>query len=311
MSGWRAALVAACIGGIVLLTGWLIGRGGDDGGDAGTSEATLAGDLPALACPTALDDVCRELADAVGTTAVGFSTGGEPPVEAVIIAPAGDLPESAIPGEVVGRSPIVIVVWRERALVLGASCSTAVDTACLATAFGRGWGELGGDDGWGSFKLGLADPSRSEAALAAWSLLASGGVPEGLADSLRLRAGDDGGLLLEMAQFGDSRADAAVATEVAVAAQLDNVLGRGGRFEVYYPDPGPWVDFVASGEGRDADRLMARLLESDVQEIVAAAGLRPAAGAAPLPEGLGDPGDPSPPLTEAQRTALLEAWSSL
>jgi hypothetical protein len=311
MSGWRAAMVAACVGGLVLLAGWLIGRGGDGAEEAGTTVTGLGGDLPALACPAALDEVCGDLADRLGTTAIDFTPGSEPPAEAVILAPARDLPESSTPGEVVGRSPIVIVVWRERALVLRASCATSVDAACLASAFGRTWGELGGDDGWGSFKLGLADPSRSEAALAAWSVLASGGVPGGLADSLRLRAVDDGGLLLEMAQFGDSRADAAVATEVAVAAQLDNVLGRGGRFEVYYPDPGPWVEFVALGEGRDAQRLIGRLLESDMQEIIAAAGLRPVSGAALLPEELGDPGDAAPPLTEAQREALLEAWSGL
>lgn len=307
MSGWRAALVAACIGGLVLLTGWLVGRGGGVDGSP-TTGVGGGDDLPVLACPTALDRVCGELAAALGTSAEAFRPGEQAPDGAVVVAPAADLPDSLEPGPIVGRSPIVIVMWRERALALGASCGTAVDAACLASAFGRSWPELGGNDGWGTFKLGLADPTRTEAALAAWSVLAAGGSPAGLAASLRLRADDDGSLLLEMAQFGDSRADAAVATEVAVAAQLDNVLGRGGRFEISYPDPGPWIEFVAAGEGRDADRLIARLLESDLQAVLAAAGLRPVSGDGPLPDGLGDPGTPAPPLGDVEREALVEAW---
>jgi hypothetical protein len=310
MSGWRAAVVAACIGGSILLTGWLIGRDGDDGMPDST-EQTTSRDFPALACPTALDEVCDTLAATLGTRTIRFTPGVEPPEDAVILAAAEDLPESVTPGPPVGNSPIVIVVWRERALVLGASCGTSIDPACLSTAYGRDWSELGGDAGWGMFKLGLADPTRSEAALAAWSALAADGVPNGLADSLRLRADDDGALLLEMAQFGDSRADVAVATEVAVAAQLDNVLGRGGRFEVYYPDPGPFVEFVASGSGRNAERLIDRLLESDLQEILAEGGLRPVSGNGALPEGLGEPGRSTPPLSEAERTGLIDAWLSL
>jgi len=311
MSGWRAALVAVCIGGAVLLAGWLVGRGGEDG-DPGTTASPAAGDLPVLACPIALERVCGELAGSLGTSVVRLEPEGSAPAGAVVLAAAADLPDTLEPGPVVGRSPVVIVMWRERALVLGASCGTGeIDTSCLASAFDRTWAEIGGDDGWGSFKLGLADPTRTEAALAAWSVLADAGIPQGLADSLRLRSDDDGALLLEMAQFGDSRADAAVATEVAVAAQFDNVLGRGGRFEVYYPDPGPWVEFVASGAGGKAERLIARLLESDLQEVVAAAGLRPVSGAGELPEGLGDPGTPAPPLDEARRAALIEAWIDL
>jgi hypothetical protein len=310
MSGWRAALVAACVGGLILLAGWLVGRDGAGEGPAAT-EPTVSRDYPALACPTSLDEVCDSLASALGTGAVRFTAGEEPPGDAVILAPAADLPDSVEPGPVVGRSPIVIVIWRERALVLGASCGTSIDSACLAAAYGRDWSELGGNEGWGVFKLGLADPNRTEAGMAAWSVLAGDGVPNGLGDSLRLRADDDGALLLEMAQFGDSRADAAVASEVAVAAQLDNVLGRGGRFEVYYPDPGPWVEFLASGTGRDAERLIQRLLESDMQEILAESGLRPVAGEGTLPEGLGEPGGPAQPLTETKRAELAEAWLNL
>jgi hypothetical protein len=113
-----------------------------------------------------------------------------------------------------------------------------------------------------------------------------------------------------MVQFGDSRADAALATEAAVAAQLDNVLGRGGRFEVFYPDPGRWVDYVAAGSGRDAEVVIETLQGAAAADTMAAAGLRPTlVSSAPLPEGLGQPGQRLE--TGIDEAALIEAWAGL
>ena len=308
MSGWRAASVAILVGAVVLGVGWLIGRSDGDGGST-PPEASGSGH-PTLACPAALDAACRAAADVVGTVTLRYRPGDPVPEGSVVLAAAGDLPAGQAEGaSVVGRSPIVITMWRERALVLESSCSGAIDVACLASAYGAGWDDLGGDAAWGLFKLGLADPTGSQAGLAAWWLIAGAGVPDGLGDSLRLRADDDGALLVEMAQFGDSRVDAAVASEAAVAAQLENVVGRGGRLEVFYPDPGPWIDVVASGAGRQAARLIERLLESDVQDALAGAGLRPVYGSTGLlPEGLGEPGTESQVPAEADLASLVEAW---
>jgi hypothetical protein len=308
MSGWRAALVAGAVGGVILLAGWIASSGGGD-----TPASTTVGDAPiegaALACPEALETACRDLAADLGVPFLGFE-GEEPGAGTVVLAPAADLPATLEAGPVVGRSPIAIVVWRERANLLAAACGS-VDLACLETAYGRDWADLGGDPAWGAFKVGLAEPTTA-AGLAAWSLVATDGVPPGLADSLRLRAADDGSLMLEIAQFGDSRADAAVTTEAAIASQLENVQGRAGRFEVFYPDPTPWVEYVAAASSGTGRRLAERLLDPEAQATLASRGVRPVAGeAAGLPAGLGQPGSPAAAPDEPAVAALLAAWDDL
>mgnify|MGYP001765988609 CR=1 FL=1 len=204
-------------------------------------------------------------------------------------------------------------MWTSRSPpTLAPGCGGAITRACLEGAYGKQWGELGGDAAWALFKVGLADPTRSTSALEAWRLVAgSGGVPAGLDDSLRVRAADDAALMLEVAQFGPPRADAVITTEVAIAGQLENVWDV-GRLEVYYPDPGPWVEYVAVAGGGDASRLVERLLSAETQALLPALGLRPASGdGAGLPAGLGTPGQPFAPLDAAERDALLAAWQEL
>jgi len=310
VSGWRAAIVAAVVGGIILLVGWLVSRDDGNGSAAtGTTAAPPAGS-PTLACPLALESACRHLAQHLGVEFAVF-TGAVPAGDAVVIAPAADLPDGMEAGPAVARSPIALVVWRERASLLRSACGT-VDLDCLESAYGRTWESLGGDIAWGDFKLGLADPTLSAAGLAAWALVVGDGVPPGLADSLRLRAADDGHLMQEIAQFGDSRADAAVTTEVAIASQLVNVQGRGGRFEVFYPDPAPWVEYVAAATSDRAGRLVQRLLEAEVQAMLGPIGLRPVAGdATNLLEGLGAPGTPAVAVGDGAAAALIAAWNDL
>ena len=311
MSGWRAAIVAAAVGGIILLVGWLVSRDGGGSNDPiGTTAASPAVEGTLLVCPLALKTACRDLAERLGVDFTSF-TGAIPEGDAVVIAPAGDLPEGLTAGPVVARSPISLMVWRERASLLRAGCGT-VDLDCLESAYGRTWDDLGGDIAWGDFKLGLADPTLSAPGLAAWALVAGDGVPTDLADSLRLRSQDDGHLMEEIAQFGDSRADAAVTTEAAIASQLVNVQGRGGRFEVFYPNPAPWVDYVAATTSTRAERLVQRLLEEEIQAMLGPLGLRPAAGDPPgLLEGLGIPGTPEAAVGDAEEAVLITAWNDL
>ena len=311
MSGWRAGLVAVAIGGIILAIGAVVAALGDDGTPAySTTSTTAAPGAVALACVPALEEACADLGATLGAPTRTFRPGTDPGDGVVVVAPAADLP-SGMTGAVVARTPIAVAIWRERAAVLAPGCGGTVGPSCLAGAYGRQWGDLGGDAAWAVFKVGLADPTRSASALEAWRAVAGAGVPSGLGGSLRVRAADDAALLIEVAQFGPSRADAVVATEVAIAGQLVNVLDV-GRLEVYYPDPGPWVEYVAAPRGGGADRLAERLLSPEVQSRLAAFGLRPASGdAAGLPDGLGTPGRPLGPMTDAEKAALLAAWQDL
>jgi hypothetical protein len=248
----------------------------------------------------------------LGTGVRPFHPGEASAEGEVVIAATGDLGEEVNASTTVASSPVAIAVWRERAVILAPACGGTITPACLERAFGKQWGDLGGDASWAAFKVGLADPTRTAAALEAWRLVAGGGVvPAGLGGSLRVRATDDAALMLEVAQFGPSRADAVITTEVAIAAQLQNVWDL-GRLEVYYPDPGPWVYYAAVPRGGDAARVVERLLSAEIQARLPALGLRPASGeAAGLPAGLGVPGQPFAPLDASQREALLAAWEDL
>lgn len=310
MSGWRAGLVAAAVGGLILLVGAIVHAvGGDDGPSASTTSAA-PGEVT-LACVPALEAVCADLGASLGAATRTFRPGTDPGDDVVVLAPAADLP-AGMTGQVVARSPVAIAVWRERALILAAGCGGTVTPACLEGAYGKQWGDLGGNSAWAAFKVGLANPTLSASGLEAWRLVArSAGAPAGFETSLRLRASDDAALMLEVAQFGPSRADAVITTEVAIAGQLENVWDV-GRLEVYYPDPGPWVEYLAAARGGEAQRLAERLLTPEVQSRLPVLGLRPASGeAAGLPEGLGSPGQPLGPMVDAEREALLAAWQGL
>lgn len=309
MSGWRAGLVAAAVGGLILIAGIIVHAVGGDDDAPGTTTTAAPGEVT-LACVPALEEACADLAATLGVATRSYRPGTDPGDDVVVLAPAADLP-AGLTGTPVARSPVAIAVWRERAVILAAACGGSITPACLEDAYGRQWGDLGGDAAWAAFKVGMADPTRSASALEAWRVVAVAGVPAGLDAALRVRAIDDAALMLEVAQFGPSRADAVITTEVAIAGQLQNVWDV-GRLEVYYPDPGPWVEFVAAARGGDAERLVGRLLDADTQARLPALGLRPASGdAVGLPEGLGTPGQPLGSLSQAERDALLAAWQDL
>jgi hypothetical protein len=311
VSGWRAGLVAAAVGGLILIAGIIVHA--VDGGDgaSGTTTTAAPGEVT-LACVPALKEVCADLGATLGVATRTFRPGTDPGDDVVVLAPVAELPEVPSALVVVARSPVAIAVWRERAVILAPACGGTITKACLEGAYGKQWGDLGGDPAWAIFKIGMADPTRSASAMEAWRLVVdSGGVPAGLDASLRVRANDDAALMLEVAQFGPSRADAVITTEVAIAGQLVNVWDV-GRLEVYYPNPGPWVEYAAAARGSDAERLVERLLSAEIQARFPALGLRPASGeAVGLLEGLGTPGQPFGPLDAVERDALLAAWQDL
>jgi hypothetical protein len=311
MKSWRSALIAAVVGALVLLAGYLIDRPPGEGGSSSTVQE--AADGAVLACAAALRPACDALASELGTTAGTYRPGTDPGSGTVVIAPAADLFSGLEVGAAVARSPIAIAVWQARAGVLSAHCGGSINLACLSAAYGEAWEDLGGLQSWGGFKLGLADPTASEGGLAAWRAVAGSGVPPGLKTGLRLTADDDAGLMSDVLLFGTARADVVVTTEVAIAGQLANAPGRGGRLVVSYPDPAPWVEYVVgTSGGRGTNNLIEELLSDEVQSRLGAFGLRPVrAETTGLADGLGAPGVALPALDEPGRVALLDSWNVL
>ena len=110
MSGWRAAIVAAVVGGVILLVGWLMSRDGGTDIDPTVTTAAAPSGGATLSCPLALESACRDLATHLGAGYVPFD-GSPPGDDVVVLAPAADLPEGLEPGPVTARSPIALMVW--------------------------------------------------------------------------------------------------------------------------------------------------------------------------------------------------------
>ncbi len=311
MSGWRAALVATTVGMLVLAIGWLVGRDEGATNSASTTSAPLVTGVT-LACPRALELVCRAVGSELTLPVTVLRPGAAPPGEAVVIAANSDLPPE-LTGPEIGRSPIVLAVWQDRSDVLANSCDAAVDLTCAIERLGQDWEELGGPVGWGRVTLGVADPATSEAGLAGWEALVDAGATAEVVDrGVTTAPADDGALMLEVAQIGKSRVSMVVTTEVAIASQLDNIKRNVGRFAFTYPDPGPWVSYVAAATGGGAEAVIERLLTPEVQSILASSGLRPVDGSTEgLPADFGEPGTPSPTPDVAARDRLLELWGDL
>jgi hypothetical protein len=79
---------------------------------------------------------------------------------------AGLPPLFAAAPPVVARSPLVLVVWKDRAAVLAKQCPTGVTWRCLGEAAAAGpWTASGGQPEWGPLKPGHADPSSDDVGL--------------------------------------------------------------------------------------------------------------------------------------------------
>ncbi len=321
MSGWRAAIVAALVGGAILVAGALLDdrpSTTDASGQASSGtqdDEETAGSGSTLACSSSIVEACRAAAPVLGVNAVVWSLGDPAPDRGAIVAPASDLEASGISADgapVVASSPIVVAAWRDRAQVLGAACGS-VDAACVAGAIGEQWSALGGPTSWGRFKLGLAEPSGSEAGMLAWSLLSDAATDtqlSSLGSALRIRASDSAALVGELVAFGDSRADVVVTEEAIVVAQFDNAIDRGGRFEITYPSEGPWVEYVVVGQGFGSGGLIEELQTQAVAEAFTANGLRSvldSAGA--VGEPMGEPGTMTPAPDATSRGTLITRWN--
>jgi hypothetical protein len=305
MSGWRAGLIALALGGVILAIGWLATR---DGSPSTTTDPGAVDADVTLACTEAFHLVCDELADRLVLRRADFSPGQEIPADTLVIAFAGDIAELA--PTAFARSPIAIAAIGERAPALERSCGT-IDISCLVGQAGASWGDLGAPSAWGTVKLGLAHPNGGVADLEAWRLVAGASPANGFGETVALRSAEGGDLMLEWIQF-PTRADVVVAAEVVIAGQLVNFQNRTGRLEVFYPDPTPYLQVGAFGEGRAARNVVEQLNSADIQALLGSLGLRPMTGEAQgLLEGLGSPGGEMAPLSPTDGPALVAKWDEL
>lgn len=296
--------MALAVGAVVLVAGYVVPRLGSDPGAAPSVDADVV-----LACVPAVAPACREVAGDLGVATIAWTPGEPVPASAVVVAPGPDLPAGVGSGEVMARSPVVIAVWLERLPLLAEACGGAVDFGCVAGNAGAAWTEIGGPETWGTFTIGLAEPGAGEAELLSWWAVQEAGPSPRLDAGLRLTASSDARLAEDFVLFGASRADAIVVSEVAVAPQLGNAPLRGGRIEIVYPGEQPWVDYLATPTSRQADELAEVLFTADVQDRLAAHGLRPVSGdLAGLPDGLGEPGREQAAPGPEDRATLVETW---
>ena len=306
MSGWRAGLIALAVGGLVLAIGWVVTRDGSP--SVSTTVPEVENPEVALACPPALQLACDGLAGALGTSRRSLPS-GEIPDETLVINFAGDM-AAELGAQSFARSPIAIAIWGERAPTLEATCGV-IDVRCLVDNAGRTWEELGGPANWGTLLIGLADPTEGIADLEAWRLVSAANPPAEFGERVRLRAPEGGQLLADMVLF-PSRGDAVIATEAAIASQMENARARAGRLVVVYPDPAPFVVVAAYGEGRAARNLIDQLLAQDIQALLGSLGLRPLTGEATnLLRDLGTPGAELAAVTETEKPALIASWQSV
>lgn len=186
MRGKLVAVVVALamIGAAILGRGWI-----DDDGDNGKN----AGDRTSrLLCSTELAVACEELAadhgvevdivpagDAISllsasettSDAVGYDGWLTLSRDAEIVQNVRERsqlpPVLGAPLGPIGRSPLVLAVWKDRAAVLASRCGGALTWRCLGDVAGSPWGTLGGEEAWGDVKPGHADPASTGEGLAA------------------------------------------------------------------------------------------------------------------------------------------------
>jgi hypothetical protein len=226
-------------------------------------------------------------------------------------------------------TPLVFVVWEERAKVLdpGADRTLAWQTIHDAVTSPRGWAGLGGKPAWGFVTLGHTDPNKSNSGLQCLALMAyeyfhvtSGLTVEQLLDP-KFQAfvkevergvahfeASTGTFMTDMIRFGPSKYDIAVVYESLAVSQLENAQGRWGSLHIYYPPVTIWSDhpvvaleapWVTPAQRRAAATLIAFLRSTPVQTTAIQFGFRPADTSVPMRTG-----DAANPFTRSAQYGL-------
>ena len=209
-------------------------------------------------------------------------------------------------------SPLVFVVWQDRAQVLTAKTGGALTWKAIREAVmsPKGWPAVGGKPAWGFVKLGQTDPSRSNSGLQALLSMSleyygktSGLTVEELLDEKYQKWVKDieravskfeastGTFMTDMIRFGPSKYDIAVVYESLAVSQLENAQGRWGNLHLYYPPVTLWSDHpvmlldtdALTPEQRAAGAKLVDYLRSvPVQSTALRFGFRPADPSVPM-----------------------------
>ncbi len=177
-----ALVVAVALIGLAVVLRPVVFGDDDDGGSAGDD-----GRPPRLLCVTELEAVCEALADEhdvdVQVEQAGVS------VDRIASLPDAQLrdlgfdgwltlsrdaeiasqrrerntfaPALGTPSEPIGRSPLVIGIWRDRAEALRSVCTGELTWRCIGDVAGREWVDAGGDPAWGRVKPAHANPETT------------------------------------------------------------------------------------------------------------------------------------------------------
>ena len=216
-------------------------------------------------------------------------------------------------------TPLVFVVWQERASVLVDSSSASSrstsgqlswKTIHKAVASPKGWAGIGGKPAWGFVTLGHTDPNKSNSGMQAIALMAyeyfnvtSGLTVEQLLDpkfqdfvketerGVQRFESSTGTFMTDMIRFGPSKYDIAVVYESLAVSQLENAQGRWGSLHIYYPPVTIWSDhpvvlldapWVTAEQKQAGARLIAFLRSTPIQTTALRFGFRPADTSVPM-----------------------------
>jgi hypothetical protein len=227
----------------------------------------------------------------------------------------------------IGRSPLVLAVWKDRGDVLASRCGGKLDWRCIGDVAGASWASIGGESAWGTVKPGHADPAVNGDGLLVIGQAASDFF--GRSDLSRDDYTDDafldwfgrlersirfdpGSAFERMLVGGPAIYDVVGTTEAEAAPLLaDASADRRAQLRLLYPSPVASADVVyvpitgAPGAGELGDILAG----DDGREALAAAGWRvdgePRAKGIPAKPAL--PARPNLP-NAGSLEALLETW---
>jgi hypothetical protein len=227
--------------------------------------------------------------------------------QAPLFPPSGDTgPQPLV------LSPLVFVVWEERAKVLDPASNGQLSwkTIQRAVASPKGWAGIGGKPAWGFVTLGHTDPNKSNSGMQTIALMAyeyfhttSGLTVEQLLDpkfqdfvkdierGVPHFESSTGTFMTDMIRFGPSKYDIAVVYESLAVSQLENAQGRWGSLHIYYPPVTIWSDhpvmllagpWVTAEQKAAATRLIAFLRSTPIQATALRFGFRPADTSVPM-----------------------------
>lgn len=324
--------------------------------DDGTAGGGGSADGALVACVSDLADVCTALADLHGFEVevvpftatvdelaavtdeddVAFDAWIAPAPVVGMVIDARDragLPQVVRPGEVVARSPLVLVAWSDRQEVLEAHCGSALDWSCIGEVADTPWAEVGGESAWGRVKPGHSTPSRS-----AVGLLVAGQATADRLDRTDFASNDlsDPGFrswfsVLEqtvdavrpstpgepvelMVRLGPSTYDVAGTTEATAVPLVARSANFRDRLTVSQPSPTTTVDLVVGVVGeRDAGRAVAeRIASAEATEVFRDAGWRvPDQAPPPALGSVGPLSESDGTTTPGALTALLSLWEEI